>query len=163
VFKFGFFVITLSSFLMLGTLGVHELGHSLAAQLFGCAHQTDFGMGFAVTHVECASNAGFVWIALAGFLLTALIALVIHLTGHAFSKRISWLLLGFAILIAVDDFETLHMTNSGLVLMVLLASGVIVYSIVKVVKAYELEYARHESRICAMSGCERQSLLNSRY
>ncbi|HII71549.1 TPA: hypothetical protein HA265_02230, partial [Candidatus Woesearchaeota archaeon] len=55
VMKFGVFVIALSIFLILGTLGVHELGHSLAANAFGCEHKTSFGVGFAVTSVSCDS------------------------------------------------------------------------------------------------------------
>lgn len=145
VFKIGFFILSISIFIMLGTLGVHELGHSLAAKSLGCSHATSFGIGKAVTHIKCESASGSTFIALAGFILTILISLLIYFMGNDFAKRIAHMMFGFSILIAVDDFTVLSMPYSAITALVIISSIFIGYSIVRIVNNYELEYSNYEA------------------
>jgi hypothetical protein len=160
VFKFGFFVIALSVFLMLGTLGVHELGHSITAQVFGCSHQTSFGIGHAVTHVVCESSAGSILIILGGFILTLVVSLLMYFMGNDFAKRMSFLMLAFSILISVDDFTVLRIPYSVIIAGVFTAALLIGYGIMLIVKNYELEYERYEASLCTSAACGKESYLN---
>ena len=158
VFRFGLFIIFLSIFLMLGTLGVHELGHSLLANAFGCTHETKFGIGFAVTHVMCDEDGGSSFIALGGFILTVLVAAVMFIAGNDFARRISFLLLAFSMLISIDDFTGMGMPYSLVVIIVFASMMLIGYGIVLVVKEYELEYEAEEA---AVRGKSRGSVLSA--
>lgn len=143
--KLGLFVIGLSIFLMLGTLGVHELGHSVFAKAFGCSHDTVFYIGHAITHVTCDNDAGAIPITLGGIILTLIIALLIYITGNAFARDISYLITGFSIITAVDDFTVLGIPHSVIFMGVIIAAIVIVHGLVKIVKSYEIEYELHEA------------------
>jgi hypothetical protein len=156
VFKFGFFVIGLSIFLMLGILGVHELGHSLAAKIFSCSHATDFGIGYAVTHVVCESSAGSTIIILGGLILTLFISLLMHFLGNDFARRLSYLLISFSMLTAIDDFAALDMPKSIVITMVFVSMLLIGYGLSLVVKNYELEYQKYEASVCATPHCEKK-------
>lgn len=140
VFRLGFYVLCLSVFIMLGTLGVHEMGHSLAARSFGCSHQTQFGIGHAVTHVECESAAGSTFIVLGGFALTVLISVMMYIVGNGFARRIALMIFGFSMIMAVDDFTVLGLQHSAIVALVFIASIVLGVGLVKLVKDYEVEY-----------------------
>ncbi|MFC1741729.1 hypothetical protein ACFL3V_04300 [Nanoarchaeota archaeon] len=159
VFKFGFFVIGLSSFLMLGILGVHELGHSLMAKLFSCAHTTDFGIGYAVTHVVCESGFGATPIILGGLILTILISLLMYFMGNDFAKRMSFLLIAFSLLIAIDDFTALKLPYSLIITAVLISTLLIGYGIVLIVKNYEVEYEAYEAKVCSSIPCGKETNL----
>ncbi|MBW2972569.1 hypothetical protein KY359_06035 [Candidatus Woesearchaeota archaeon] len=154
VFKLGFFVVGLSVFLMLGTLGVHELGHSLAAKIFGCSHSTVFGIGSAVTHVSCSSGAGENMIAISGFILTLFVAMLIYFMGYEFSQRLATLILAFSMLIAVDDFTMLGLPKSVFVILIFIAALLIGYGIVLIVRNYEQEYHTREAGVCVGAKCE---------
>jgi hypothetical protein len=145
VFKLGFFILSISIFIMLGTLGVHELGHSLAAKSFGCSHTTSFGIGQAVTHITCESASGSTFITLAGFLLTVIISLLIYFMGNDFAKRIAHMMFGFSMLIALDDFTVLSTPYSAVTALIVVSSIFIGYGIVRIVKNYELEYSDYEA------------------
>jgi hypothetical protein len=162
VFKFSFFVIALSVFLMLGTLGVHELGHSITAKAFGCSHETSFGIGHAVTHVMCESSAGSILIILGGFILTLVVSLLMYFMGNDFAKRLSFLLLAFSMLISIDDFTVLNMPYSVIVIIVFISALLIGYGISLIVRNYELEYARYEASVCTPAACGKESYLKSK-
>jgi hypothetical protein len=156
VLKLGFFVAALSAFLMLGTLGVHELGHSLAAKGFGCFHETSFGIGFAVTHVMCESGGGTTLITLAGFIMTVLVSALIYFMGNDFAKRMSLLMFAFSMIIATDDFTALGIPNSLFVVIVFVSALLIGYGLVLIVRNYEKEYAEYEAGVataCASADC----------
>lgn len=150
IFKFGLFVVGLSMFLILGVLGVHELGHSLAAEAFGCSHDTFFGLGYALTHVECGSGSGSVLISLAGFILTVMISALMFLVGNDFARRISYLLLAFSFITATDDFAMLGVPHSGIIVIVFFSALLIAYGIMLIVKEYEVEYEKYETDMCSM-------------
>ncbi len=152
VFKLGLFVVALGIFLMLGTLGVHELGHSLMAKSFGCTHDTEFGAGYAMTHVVCSSEAGTTLIKMGGFLLTLVIAILMYIVGTEFAKRISYLVLGFAIVISVDDLISLGFPYSAIIALVIISAILIVYGLMRVVSSYEVEYEDYEAHLCT-SAC----------
>jgi hypothetical protein len=162
VCKFSFFVIALSVFLMLGTLGVHELGHSISAKALGCSHETSFGIGYAVTHVTCNSAFGSTIITLGGFVLTLIISMLMYFMGNDFAKRMSFLLIAFSILIAIDDFTALHMPYSVVVVAVLISALLIGFGISLVVKNYELEYQRYEASVCSANACVKESYLKQK-
>ncbi|MBN1543979.1 hypothetical protein JW898_00790 [Candidatus Woesearchaeota archaeon] len=153
VFRLGFFVVCLSIFIMLGMLGVHELGHSLAAKAFGCEHSTTFGIGQAVTHVTCTSGSGAVLITLGGLVLTLLISLMMYFMGNEFSKKLSLLMFAFSMIISVDDFSALGLPNSVFVIITFLSALLIVYGLASIVRNYEEEYYSYESAVCRSSEC----------
>ncbi|MBW2964497.1 hypothetical protein KY363_03480 [Candidatus Woesearchaeota archaeon] len=160
VFKFGFFVIALSFFMMLGTLGMHELGHSLAAGFLGCEHSTSFGISFAITHVSCSSDAGATAITLGGFVLTLLVSLMMFFIGNDFTRKMSYMLIAFSLLTAMDDFSVLGLPYSLMVIAVFIAALLAGYGLILIVKDYEAEYERYESKVCSPLGCGRQMYLN---
>jgi hypothetical protein len=153
IFKFGLFIAGLSLFLMLGTLGVHELGHSLAANMVGCSHETTFGIGTAMTRVTCDSDVASTFITLNGFILTLIISLLMYFLGNNFARRMSFLLLAFSMLVAIDDFSVLSMPHSILVILGLISTLLIIYGITLIVKNYLLEYETYETSVCSSAVC----------
>jgi hypothetical protein len=153
VFRFSIFIIGLVVFLMLGTLGVHELGHSMTANAFDCSHETSFGVGFAVTHILCDSSSGSVMIALGGFSLTILISLLMYFMGNDFARRLSFMMLAFSMLIAVDDFTGLGLPYSIVFIIVFAAAMLIGYGISLIVSEYDTEYLSHEA-VCTSAACK---------
>ena len=147
VFKFGFYIVCLCVFLMLGTLGVHEMGHSLVAKSFGCSYQTRFDISHAVTHVECESAAGSSLIVLGGFVLTLVISLLMYFMGNDFARKLAFLIFGFSIITAVDDFIVLGLPYSAVIAFVFVSAIVIGIGMVRVVKDYELEYEKYEAGV----------------
>ncbi len=154
VFRLGLFVAGLSVFLMLGVLGVHELGHSLAAGALGCSHETSFGIGYAVTHVACGDGSGETLITLAGFGLTLLISALMFFAGNAFARRMSLLMFAFSFIIASDDFSVLGMTRSFFVIIIFASALLIGYGLMKIVQNYEAEYVSREARACTSPLCK---------
>ena len=147
IFKLGLFIMSISLFVMLGTLGVHELGHSLAAKSFGCSHSTVFSIGKAVTHVVCDSASGSTFIALAGLILTVAISIIIYSMGNGFAKRVAYMIFGFSILIAVDDLAVLNTPYSAITALIVVSSIFIGYSIVRIARNYESEYRDYEASL----------------
>jgi hypothetical protein len=154
VFRFGFFVISLSAFLMLGILGVHELGHSLAAASLGCEHSTMFGIGKAVTRVSCPGDSGSTLLTLAGLIMTLIVSALMYLFGNDFSRRISCLLAAFSFVISLDDLTVLGLPQSGFIALVFASALLACYGILLIVQNYEVEYVAGENS-CASPGCNR--------
>ncbi|MBW2968223.1 hypothetical protein KY362_07090 [Candidatus Woesearchaeota archaeon] len=148
VFKLGFFICSLSVFMMLGMLGIHEMGHSLTAGVLGCSHDTSYGTDYAVTHVECeedAGNAKSTALLLSGFVFTVIVSAMMFFVGNDFTRRISFLLLAFSLMIAVDDFIMLGIPESSFIIIGAASAVLIGYGLVLLVKEYEKEYAAQES------------------
>ncbi len=143
VLKFGMFINALFLFLAIGTLGVHEFGHSIAASLFSCAHSTSFGSGFAVTSISCPGNEGVIFIALAGFLLTAIFSALIYVTGSEYARKIGIVTGALSLFISIDDFKSIGMPESGMFLVVFISSALIVFGIASIIRSYEKEYSNH--------------------
>ncbi len=158
--KLGLFVIGLSVFLMLGTLGVHELGHSLAANAMGCSHETSFGIGFAKTHIVCESDAGTTLITLAGLIMTLIVAALLYFMGNDFARRIALLIIAFSFITAVEDFGALGLPQSLFVIVIFISAVLICYGLVLVVRNYEKEYEAHEdvARMCGQDYCEEKNI-----
>jgi hypothetical protein len=140
ILKFGIFIMGFVVFLLLGILAVHELGHSLAARVFGCSHETTFGIGKAVTHVQCDNAANVTMITLGGLFLSIAISVVMFFAGNDFIRRVSFLLFAFSILVSFDDFGALGMPYYFAVLTVFIASFIIGYGILLIVREYHSEY-----------------------
>jgi hypothetical protein len=146
VFKFGVFIVGFVTLLMLGTLGVHELGHRLAAAAFGCAHETTFGIGRAMTHVACDSPANTAIIIMGGLALTLAISIIMYFAGNDFTRRSAFLLLAFSIMTSFDDFGALGMPYYLAVLSVFASACLIGYGIMLIVSGYHENYAGAPAR-----------------
>jgi len=157
VMKFGFFIVVFTIFLMLGTLGTHELGHSLAAKTFGCTHETVFGIGRAVTHVSCDDGDGRTVITLGGLILTVFVSLSLFLAGNDFARKMSLLLLALSVLVSIDDFSALGLPDSMIVSAVFVSMFLISYGLFLIVNQYGLEYDTYEASI-DRPGCGRKDL-----
>jgi len=140
IFKFSLFIIGFVILLMLGTLGVHELGHSIAAKAFGCTHETTFGIGRAMTHVVCDNPVNSTLITLSGLFLTLVISIIMYFTGNDFTRRAAFLLFAFSILTAFDDFGALGMPYYFAVLSVFVAAFLTGYGIMLIVRDYHKDY-----------------------
>jgi hypothetical protein len=162
VVKLGLFVVGLSIFIMLGTLGVHELGHSLVAKTFGCSTETVFDIGFAKTHVVCDSTTGSTLIALGGFALTMLISLVIYMVGNDFAKRMSFMMFAFSFIISSDDFIVLKLPYSLMIIALFVTAILVAYGLVRIVQEYELEYDAGKP-FSSLLNYERESYLNQNH
>jgi hypothetical protein len=158
VLKFGFFVVGLSVLLMLGILGVHELGHSIVANLYGCEHETTFGIGYAKTHVQCESDSGTVLIKLGGLSLTLLVSLSFLFMGNDFARKISSLLFAFSMLISAEDVTSLDLPYSIVMILFFVAATLTAYGMYLLVTDYELE-SRYSGSAC--DDFSKESYLNT--
>lgn len=144
IVRLGLYVCGLSILLMLGILGVHELGHSLSAEFFGCSHETTYDFGNAKTHVQCEDSSASTILLLSGLVLTLLLSALMYIVGNDFARRVSSLMFAFSLIAASEDLSSLGVPDSSFIILILISSFLVIYGIVLIVRGYEQEYAHLE-------------------
>jgi len=113
--RYFVFVITISSFVIISVIGVHEIGHALAATFLGCdyvkavIYETDKN---PYTEVICQSSLNQAFVIISGFLFTLIMGLMIFLISKEFLRLISYLIFGFSFLFAYGDLIELGLSNN---------------------------------------------------
>ncbi len=114
-FKFFIFIMSMSSFIFLSTIAIHELGHSLAAQYYGCQKSKSIIYDLSDrphTEMVCEGYYNDTVISLAGIILTLVVSFVFLFTGGEFTTIVSYIIFGFSLLIGYGDLIGLGVSVS---------------------------------------------------
>ena len=137
--KFMIFIVSISSFIFISTISVHELGHVMVAKFYECEHTKAviYGiMGAAHTEIQCSSYYNNTLLTLSGLFSTLAISLIFFLTGGGFTKRLSFLILGFSLLIMYGDLRDLHMSSNIIVAVIFLSLIIVTLSVLYISRHY---------------------------
>ena len=111
--KFIIFIMAMNLFLLLSTISIHELGHALSAQYYGCERSKAviYDMqDYPHTEIVCKSYYNNTVITLAGIVLTVAVGMVFLITGNRTNRYIAFLIFGFSGLIGYGDLTDIHVS-----------------------------------------------------
>ena len=142
VIRFSVFVIFLVAFTMVGTLAMHEFGHSLSAHYYGCEYSAVIHQEGNQPHTDISCRDGKIKeeMALAGILLPIAAAIILFLTGEGLFKPWSYLIFSFALIIANKDFAELGISNAVIILVDIAALGLIIWAMSRICIKYLEEF-----------------------
>lgn len=131
--RFLIFTVSISAFILVSSVAVHELGHALTAQYYGCGQFKAVIYDVIAPHTEiiCDFYYNDLILTLSGFGATLVIALMFVLTGSQFTKGLSYMLFGFGLLISYGDLVDLGISKNIIALLLLLSLVIIVFATVK--------------------------------
>ena len=132
--KFFIFIISISAFILLSTVSLHEFGHAMVAQYYGCEHTRAViydVLQAPNTEIKCSSYYNDTILTLGGVLATFVIALVFLLTGSQFTIRISYQIFGFSLLISYGDLTDLGISKNIIATAIFLSLIVIIIAVTK--------------------------------
>ena len=114
VIKFTFFIALINVFLTLGTLTLHEFGHSLAAAHYGCSHnKITFTIGESpYTEIECEENINLTVILFAGIIFTSLLSLILFFSSSGIPKYLACIIFSVGIIAASIDLAFLSINET---------------------------------------------------
>lgn len=103
------FIITITNFVFIGTVGIHEFGHFGAAQIYGCADSSIVYDGsFFHTTMLCADSSNSFIISIAGIALPLFVAFLLIIIGGKFIQEIGLLMIGFDLLSGSRDLKSVN-------------------------------------------------------
>ncbi len=132
--KFIIFLSSVTLFILLSTIAIHEMGHSLTAQYYGCERSKAVIYditGSAHTEMVCSGYYNDDIITIAGTLFPIAVGLIFFLTGGAFTTNIAYLIFGFALILPSKDLEVLGVSESITYLLVACGFVIMVYGVLK--------------------------------
>lgn len=131
--KFLIFMASISAFILVSAIAIHELGHALVAQYYGCEQFKAIIYDIIAPHTEirCDSYYNSIVLTLAGIAATSVIGLVFVLTGGQFTTGISYLLFGIGFLISYGDLTDLGISKNIITVLLLLALVMVILAVVE--------------------------------
>ncbi len=138
--RFILFIITITGFIFLSTIALHEMGHAIAAQYYGCEHTKAViydVINAPHTEIFCGSDYNETIITLAGFFATITTGLLFFLAGGRFTSILSYIILGLSLIISNSDLSELGLSSNiiaaisiaGLIIMVIATIKLSIYYI----------------------------------
>jgi len=120
--KYFIFIIVLTNFVLISTIGVHELSHVLVSRFYECESKSIFYEDgkYPYSEIVCDDLSGKNPIALSGVLIPILVGLILLVIGGNFIKAVSFLIIGFNLIASYKDFQEVGFTSN-----ILLVSSVI--------------------------------------
>jgi hypothetical protein len=140
--KFLIFTTSMTAFILLSTISVHELGHALTAQYYGCERSKAVIYDMVnkpYTEMICNGYYNDTIITLGGIILTSAVGLIFFLTGGEFTTILSYLIFGFSFLISFGDILDLGLSLNIVAIMVFFAFLLIVTGVIKLSFHYVMQ------------------------
>jgi len=137
--KFIIFIFFVTVFALFSTIVMHEVGHFIAGQYYGCERNRAVIYDISeLPHTEmvCTGYYNDTIITLAGIFLPIIIALILFLTNTGFTTDLSYLIFGFSLIIPSIDLESLNVSQSSIFLVILSGFVILIYSIVRLSTGY---------------------------
>jgi hypothetical protein len=107
------FIIIITNFIFIGTIGIHELGHFGFSKFYSCEYRkVIYEQDFLRTDILCRDTPGNFEILLAGILLPIIISAILFFIGRRFSWGIASLILGFDLIASNRDFLDLGISDN---------------------------------------------------
>ncbi|MBN2454492.1 hypothetical protein JXB11_03015 [Candidatus Woesearchaeota archaeon] len=131
--RYLLYVISVASITMIATVSLHELGHALTASYYGCEptriiydlHNPPY------TEIGCSSlGSSAIIITLAGIIFVFIAAMLFYATEGVFTTRLAELMIGFGFLIAYTDLQDLGISESIILLIMVLSVFIVIAAIV---------------------------------
>lgn len=143
--KFIIFMFFITIFALLSTIALHEMGHALAGQYYGCERSRAVIYDISeLPHTEmiCTGYYNDTIITLTGIFLPIIIGIVFLLTGSSFTTNFSYLIFGFSLIIPSLDLESLNVSQSSIFLVILSGFVILLWGIVKLSTSYVKQKGR---------------------
>jgi hypothetical protein len=136
--RFLVFMVSITAFILISTISLHELGHAFVAQFYGCSQYKAVIYDIVNPHTEivCSSYYNDLVITLAGLMATIAIALIFMLTGMELTFGISYLMAGFGLMISYGDLLQAGTSINFVVPIMIFSFIMIVIGIVKISTNY---------------------------
>jgi hypothetical protein len=116
------FIIIFSVFILVGTIGLHELGHFAVSKAYACEYSSIiYSQDLAYTKMLCeGSNRTF--LILGGIFLPIILALILFAISNKIIKEAAYLIIGFGLISAYKDFEELGLNPNGKIVLMILGA-----------------------------------------
>lgn len=145
--KYFVYVIVITNFVLISTIGLHEVGHVLVARYYGCESRTIIfeENSYPYSEIICDDLAGKIPITLAGPVIPLIVAIVLFFIEGKSFWSISFLIFGFNLLASGRDFSEIGVSES--LILASAASGVIFLAIglIFLAKSKVQEYASQDA------------------
>ena len=130
------FIITLTNFVFIGTIGIHEFGHYGSSKFYDCDYQKIVYDGnFFHTEILCRSLEGNVFVILGGVLLPFVLALLLFFIGGKFMKEIAILISGFNFIAISRDLADLGVSENFVFLSIFCGVLLLIYGLYSLAKS----------------------------
>ncbi len=130
------FIITLTNFVFIGTVGIHEFGHYSVSKFYDCEYQQIVYDGdFFHTDILCRSLESNVGVILGGVLLPLIVALLLFLMGGKFMKEIALLIFGFNLISISRDFSDLGISDNLIFISIFCGVLILIYGLFLLAKS----------------------------
>ena len=108
------FIIILTNFVFIGTIGIHESGHALSSKFSNCENvRVMFSMGDTPhTISECPNEKSESLLLLGGPIFPLIIAILLFFSGGKFIKEIAIQIFSFNLIISYKDLITLGVSEA---------------------------------------------------
>ena len=141
--KFIIFVFSLVAFTFLSVVALHEFGHAIVGEYYGCEKHT--AIIYDITHkarteLLCSGPHSLFLITIAGFAITVLLGVVFLIVGDNFTYRLSTLILGYSLLVSYGDFADLGLSLNLNAMLAILATLIVMLSIIRLSSFYLRHY-----------------------
>lgn len=145
--KFLIFIISINGFLLVSTIAIHELGHALVAQYYGCEQfkAVIYDISSPHTEIKCGGYYNDAILTLAGIMITSVAGLVFAITGNKYAKGFSFLIFGYGLLIAYSDLLVAGISQNMAIVVFVGSLLTIIITVVKLCFSY-----LHEEEIFKM-------------
>ena len=136
--RFIIFMIAFNVFLVIATASLHELGHFLASEHFGCQYQgLSYMSGMHPSmRIACPTDSQISKITLAGIISTSFIALLLYVLRNPLVRYLSMIIFSLGVIIATTDLFYLGL--HFLVIIVLNLASYLIFSLamIKIILIY---------------------------
>ncbi|HII68416.1 TPA: hypothetical protein HA270_00940, partial [Candidatus Woesearchaeota archaeon] len=111
-FRLWLYIVLLASFIIIGSVGVHEMGHALAGAMLGCDVQAVFLYSQAenpYASVSCSADISLFMVSIAGMAANVIFALFFLLSERLFMRFIAYMFFGFGLFGSKMDLQSIGM------------------------------------------------------
>jgi len=112
--KYFIFIIVLANFVLISTIGVHELSHVLVSRFYECESRSIFYQEgqYPYSEIICDDLLDKYPITLSGPLIPIIIGLILFYLGGNIVRPISLLIIGFNLLASYKDLQEIGITEN---------------------------------------------------
>lgn len=130
------FIVVLTTFMFIGTIGIHELGHLVISKFYDCEYGRIVYEGdFLRTEILCKNFPDNIFILLGGILIPVLLAVVLFTIGERFIRGVSLLIIGFNLIASNKDFSDLGISDNFVVLSLFIGAIFLIMGIIMFAKS----------------------------
>jgi hypothetical protein len=104
--KYFVFILVITNFSLISTIGVHELSHVVTARLYDCESRSIFYEqgNYPYSEIVCDDLSGKTLITLSGPIIPVLIGIILFFIGGILMRAIALLVMGFNLIASYKDF-----------------------------------------------------------